>query len=106
MPTALLKPEPEQDFSYNPAILDALSKIWTVFYRHGVNSTLSKNIYVETVGENYQASMRIAVERAQKHCGIMGYKYIFIRPMVCPIEIEEGIQLGHISPVTLRPKDA
>jgi hypothetical protein len=70
-----------------------LSKCWTIYYRHGVNSTLSKNFFCE-------GSLEQARDRAMKHCGVMGYKYIFIRPMLCDIEYEEGIQQGTIDPRT------
>ncbi len=63
------------------------SNCWTIFYRHGVNAQLMKNFY-------YAGSMFDARERAQRHCGIMGYKFNFIRPLLCDIEVEEGIQLG------------
>jgi hypothetical protein len=75
-----------------------LSKCWTVFYRHGVNATLTKNFY-------FDGAMRDAIERAQQHCGIMGYKYIFIRPMICDIEHEENVQLGRIDARTGRLKE-
>lgn len=60
---------------------------WTIYYRHGVNAQLSKNFY-------FDGTMFDARERAQRHCGIMGYKFNFLRPMLCDIEVEEGIQLG------------
>lgn len=60
---------------------------WTMFYRHGVNATLTKNFF-------FNGLMIDARDRAMKHCGIMGYKFQFLRPLLCDIEVEEGIQLG------------
>jgi hypothetical protein len=75
-----------------------LKKCWTIFYRHGVNATLTKNFF-------FDGKMHEAIERAQKHCGIMGYKYIFVRPMLCDIDYEEGVQLGTIDSKTGKPKE-
>jgi hypothetical protein len=63
---------------------------WTMFYRHGMNATLSKNFY-------FEGDMVAARKRAEQHSKVMGYKFIFIRPMVCNIESEEDYkQKGHV----------
>lgn len=59
---------------------------WTLYYRHGMNATLSKNFC-------YNGNMAEARKRAEQHCKIMGYKFIFIRPMICDIESEEAYKL-------------
>lgn len=71
---------------------------WTMIYRHGVNATLQKHFF-------FKGTINQAIERAQKHCGIMGYKYHYIRPMLCNIDVEEGIQLGTHNPRTGLPKE-
>jgi hypothetical protein len=62
---------------------------WTMYYRHGMNPSLQKNFY-------FEGTMTQAIERAQKHCAIMGFKYSWLRPMISNLELEEGIQLGII----------
>lgn len=59
-----------------------ITKVWTLFYRHGVNPRCEKGFY-------HDGDMRSAVDRAKKHCELMGYRYIFIRPFVVDIEQEE-----------------
>ena len=63
-----------------------LSSMWIMFYRHGMNATLTKNFY-------HEGDMNSAIRRAQDHCKIMGYKYIFIRPLICDLESEEEYKL-------------
>lgn len=90
MPLASLTPnQPKTEQPPLPMIPAAreFPGCWTIYYRHGVNAQLSKNFF-------FDGSMFDARERAQRHCGIMGYKFNFIRPMLCDIEVEEGVQLG------------
>jgi len=58
------------------------SNLWTLHYRHGMNAGLTKNFHHEGDFESAQL-------RARKHCEVMGYRYIFLRPMVIDIESEE-----------------
>ena len=68
-------------------IPSALNHMWIMFYRHGMNANLTKGFF-------YKGSLFQAQERAKDHCKIMGYKYIFIRPMICNLEEEETYKLG------------
>ena len=65
----------------------SLNFMWIMFYRHGMNANLTKGFF-------YKGSLFQAQERAKDHCKIMGYKYIFIRPMICNLEEEEAYKLG------------
>lgn len=103
MPTATEVIKHTQDELLQPLTTE-LKYCWTVIYRHGVNSSLSKNFYFKGTTDDPKKLMIEAIERAQKHCGVMGYKYNFLRPMLCNIDIEEGIQLGTIDSRTLLPR--
>ena len=80
-----------------------VTNYWTIFFRHGMNANLSKNFY-------FDGTQLEATRRAQEHCKIMGYRFIFLRPLVCNIDEEEAYKLrggldssesGHSSPVGL-----
>ena len=62
------------------------SNLYIMFYRHGMNANLTKGFYCE-------GGLLNAQKRAQEHCKIMGYKFIFVRPMVCSLEAEEEYKL-------------
>ena len=62
------------------------SNLWTIYFRHGMNATLSKNF-------SHDGDLQSAIKRAQHHCLIMGYRYIFVRPLICDIEEEEQYKL-------------
>lgn len=55
---------------------------YILFYRHGMNPQCQK-------GFKLNGDLRAAVDRAKKHCEVMGYRYIFVRPLVCDLEAEE-----------------
>lgn len=59
-----------------------VTNYWTLYFRHGMNASLSKNFY-------YEGDLTGAVRRAQDHCKVMGYKYIWLRPLICNIDEEE-----------------
>lgn len=63
-----------------------LSNLYIMFYRHGLNANLTKGFYCD-------GSLLMARRRAEEHCKIMGYKYIFVRPMICDLEQEEEYKL-------------
>ncbi len=67
------------------------SKIWILFYRHGVNPSCYKGFY-------HDGTMREAQNRAQKHCNVMGYRYIYIRPFMVDIDKEEADRAAALSP--------
>lgn len=79
MTTASMQPVPDckQDFTH----------LWIMYYRHGMNANLTKGFY-------HEGDVESAVKRARRHCEIMGYKYIFVRPMVCNIKADEEYKLG------------
>jgi len=58
------------------------TNLWTLHFRHGMNPGLTKNFF-------HEGDLESAQLRARKHCEIMGYRYIFVRPMVIDIEAEE-----------------
>lgn len=64
-----------------------LANLYLMFYRHGMNANLTKGFYCE-------GNLLDARKRAEKHCKIMNYKYIFVRPMVCNLEEEESYKLN------------
>jgi hypothetical protein len=72
-----------------PAVLAADKKypvaeesIYLLFYRHGLNPQCQK-------GFTLRGDLRSATERAKRHCEAMGYRYIFVRPLICDIDLEE-----------------
>jgi hypothetical protein len=64
------------------------SKIYTLFYRHGMNPQCQK-------GFVHEGDIKSAVQRAQRHCEVMNYRYIFVRPFVSDIDEEEKYKLEH-----------
>jgi len=63
--------------------------LFSMHYRHGMNSKLEKIFMFN--GELFEAR-----KRAEKHCEIMGYKLIWVRPLVINLEAEESQQLGRV----------
>lgn len=74
-----------------PSKLQRFSNLWTLYYRHGMNATLTKNFYCD-------GNLQIAIKRAQLHCQVMNYKYIWVRPLICDIDAEEEYKLKGGSP--------
>ena len=66
---------------------DIFHNVWILYYRHGMNATLSKGFY-------FNGTMVDAIRRARKHCEIMNYHYIWVRPMVCDFDSEEYLKLN------------
>jgi hypothetical protein len=67
-----------------------LAHLYILFYRHGLNANLTK-------GFHHAGDLRDARQRAEKHCKIMNYKFIFVRNMICDFEADEDYKLhGHI----------
>ncbi len=63
------------------------ANLYVFYYRHGVNPGLSKIFY-------FSGGFKEAKSRAEKHCGIMGYKFIWIRPFIVDLDAEESTQLS------------
>lgn len=56
--------------------------MWTLTFRHGMNSTRSLNFYYK--GDPVQAQVR-----ARRYCAIMSYKYNGVEPFMIDLEKEE-----------------
>ena len=69
------------------ATLAAGGNLFCMYYRHGVNPGLTKIFY-------YSGNFQEAKKRAESHCGIMGYKFIWLRPFVVDLDAEEATQLS------------
>jgi hypothetical protein len=61
--------------------------LWTMFYRHGLNSNLTKSFY-------FKGTIVQAEERARTHCDIMKYKLITVRALVSDLVADEMVQLS------------
>lgn len=68
-----------------PIELKPFNNIYTLYFRHGMNANCSKGFY-------FNGDIRAAIQRAMKHCDAMGYKYVFVRPLVADIDSEESIR--------------
>lgn len=88
-PTPL--PATPQTTQVPSAVMDTkpkyLENLFILFYRHGMNANLTKGFY-------FPGDLLAARKRAEAHCKVMGYKFIFIRPMVCNLEVEEEQKLN------------
>lgn len=60
----------------------AEENVYILFYRHGMNPQCQK-------GFKLRGDLKAAVERAKLHCQKMGYRYIFVRPLVTNLEDDE-----------------
>ena len=67
-------------------VQEHLQNLYIMFYRHGMNANLTKGFF-------WPGDLVAARKRAQEHCKIMGYHFIFIRPMVCNLDQEEEYKL-------------
>lgn len=56
--------------------------VYILYYRHGMNPQCQK-------GFKLRGDLKAAVERAKVHCTRMGYRYIFVRPLVSSLEDDE-----------------
>jgi len=61
--------------------------LYIFYYRHGVNPGLQKIFF-------HKGTFATAKKRAEQHCGIMGYKFIWIRPFIVDLDVEEATQLS------------
>lgn len=80
IPTGTMK-----EFEHIPG--EPVPTAYTLFYRHGVNPKCEK-------GFMHIGDIRSANQRAQVHCKIMGYTFIFVRPLIVDLESEEKQQLN------------
>ena len=62
------------------------SNLYVMYYRHGMNANLTKGFYCS-------GDIAVAIQKARDHCKIMGYRYIFVRPLIVDIEAEESYKL-------------
>ncbi len=63
--------------------------LYLMHYRNGIsgNHILTKNF-------RFNGSLREARERAEKHCQTMGFKLMFVEPLICDLTKEEQLHLG------------
>ena len=64
-----------------------LAKVYVMFYRHGMNANLTKGFY-------HDGDIESARRRAEAHCKIMNYRFIFVRPLICDIGADEDYKLN------------
>lgn len=76
------KPATSVSETIPPSFPDIFKGLWLIHYRHGMNPGLSKGMY-------HVGDVRSAVERAKRHCEMMGYRYVFVRPFVSDLQKEE-----------------
>jgi hypothetical protein len=65
------------------------SDIYIMYYRHGMNPKLEKVF-------KFTGTLNEARNRALKHCEVMGYRLIFVRPFMVNLEDEETPQLRKV----------
>jgi hypothetical protein len=78
--------EPSRETQLEKLKAQRMSNYYLMFYRHGMNANLTKGFFCD-------GDLQAARKRAEAHCKIMGYKYIFVRPMICNLEAEEEYKL-------------
>jgi len=71
-----------------PKVASNNKNVYILFYRHGMNPHCQK-------GFSHDGDIKSAVQRAQRHCEVMGYRYIFVRPFISDIDEEEKYKLEH-----------
>ena len=76
-----------------PGVVKDLANVWTLYYRHGVNPGCFKTFY-------HEGDMRSAIVRIQKHCAVMGYRYVYIRPFMVDIDKEEADRAAVLNPAS------
>lgn len=62
-------------------------QMYTLFFRHGVNPRCEK-------GFLHEGGFLAARQRAFEHCERMGYRFIFVRPLIVDLDEEERQQAG------------
>lgn len=70
-----------------PATNLPVGELWLVYYRH-------QNSVFNFKGFQHKGSIDDARRRAERHCQIMGYKMIFLKPLIANIDEEEDIMTG------------
>lgn len=69
--------EPQED--------DIFNDLWVMTYRSGTT--------INTKGFSCSEGFHAAYKKAFAHCGIMGFGYLFIRPMISNLEEDEKRKL-------------
>lgn len=75
-----------------------LPSAYLMFFRHGVQVRCEK-------GFMHVGDIRSANKRAQEHCKIMGYTFIFVRPLIIDLDAEEARQLTGPAHVDHKPQE-
>lgn len=60
--------------------------LYIMFYRHGMNANLTKGFFCE-------GDLVAAQRRAREHCKKMNYHFIFVRPLICDLDLEEDYRM-------------
>lgn len=60
-----------------------ITKLWILWYRHSVNPHAQFKCF------EFDGDLRAAVVRCQKHCEVMGFRFIMVRPFVVDLTDEE-----------------
>lgn len=74
---------PGQPFA---AIPPPFNTLYTLFYRKGNDPTCIKNFI-------YQGSLADASKRGQHHCELLGYEFIYVKPLVTNLDFDEQMRL-------------
>lgn len=75
-----------QEQEVTKAKVEHFGNLYLLYYRHGMNANLTKGFYCD-------GDLLKARHRAEDHCKIMGYKFIFVRPLICDLDVEEEDKL-------------
>lgn len=84
------RPVPGEPVFIHPHDITHGDRQYTVFYRHGNKPNCSKTF-------NFKGSFRQATERAKMHCQIMGYRFVFLSPVLSILEEDEKNRENGIS---------
>ena len=62
-------------------------RFWTLWYRFGT-------VPIATKSFQFDGNLEQATIRARKHCEIMRYRYVFVRPMMVDLEYQESLYIA------------
>jgi len=60
------------------------ARFWTLWYRFGTIPVATKSFI-------FDGNLQDATMRARKHCEVMKYRYIFVRPMIVDLDYQEEL---------------
>ncbi len=59
-------------------------RFWTLWYRFGTVPIATKSFI-------FDGNLQEATTRARKHCEIMKYRYVFVKPMIVDLDYQEEL---------------